>query len=177
MKEEVFPTTIWVEDVDIDSEHWSKVCIDWSKAHIGVKVSNHGGYQSEPHLHLEKPFKKILKVIMEHVKELINDVDALKFNGLWFNINRYLDYNEMHMHVDYFTGDITTGCLYLRVPNDSGLFIAEDPRPLNLGSDRIFVTPKTGRLTLFPTWLKHAVLPNLNKTEMRISMAFNIGIK
>ena len=32
---------------------------------------------------------------------------------------------------------------------------------------------KEGKLILFPSWLKHGVQPNLNKTESRISVSFN----
>mgnify|MGYP003124782709 FL=1 len=36
--------------------------------------------------------------------------------------------------------------------------------------------PKEGQLLLFPSWVEHFVKPNLNKTQERISIAFNIGV-
>jgi len=177
MKEEIFATTIWMKDIDIDPEYWAKVCVDWSLTHEGVTKSNHSGYQSEESLHLQEPFKDILQVIMNSIREQAINRNDLIFSAMWCNINRYMDINTLHGHANYLLKDVLSGCLYLRVPSNSGMIGLEDPRTLNLGSDHMCYMPNSRMLMLFPMWLRHRVLPNLNKDELRISLAFNIGIK
>ena len=45
-----------------------------------------------------------------------------------------------------------------------------------VNSENWYMTALTGRLLMFPSWLKHNVTPNLTK-EYRISLSFNASIK
>jgi uncharacterized protein (TIGR02466 family) len=106
---------------------------------------------------------------------------------MWININNYKDTNLVHNH----PGSEISGVYYVKVPENSGCIVFRHPasselnhyyyNTMNLGEREWdsytashWEMPVTERvLYLFPSWLNHYVSPSHNKTEERISLAFN----
>jgi len=104
---------------------------------------------------------------------------------MWFNINLYKDSNVSHGHF----GDDISGVYYIKTPNECGNIIFEHPIKdiydyyhldvenrveVNTYNARTWWFPSEVKmLYLFPSWLNHSVEINKNKTEERISIAFN----
>ncbi len=111
----------------------------------------------------------------------------------WANVNSTGHGNEFHTH----PGCFWSGTYYVddggigEDPSLGGEFEIQDPRGvapamyaprlafnvpggLAVGSSET-ISPKAGRLLLFPAWLSHAVRPYLGQRQ-RISIAFNLSI-
>ena len=150
-----------------------------------AKISNLTGYQSN-NLDLSQP---IIKDLIEKLNKSVEDYcDELKINGnlklsnVWVNINRYKDSNIIHRH----PSSIISGVFYINTPNNCGdiSFITNDnideywspndKKEYNQYNSPSWDIPaRENFCVLFPSWLKHMVKPNFNKTENRISMSFN----
>lgn len=108
--------------------------------------------------------------------------------GVDFNANIFAtemlrgDRHDTHTHPNC----ILSGILYLQVPLGSADLVFHDPRPFrkvkcfppnnrsNLGSPTIQITPKTGMLVMWESWLEHQVLIN-RSDEGRIALVFNLS--
>ncbi len=103
----------------------------------------------------------------------------------WANLNRRGDYNRSHTH----SGNHWSGVYYV----DPGEAVADrplsgtieliDPRPAvnvydipNVPQVSTWtIRPEAGMMLLFPSWLRHGVLP-YEGTKERLTVAFNIRI-
>ena len=155
--------------------------------------SNIGGWQSGYDL-LSWPGPEI-----ELLKKWINDAfgEIMKVEAgpepfncrlsvtAWANLNRRGDYNRSHIH----GGNHWSGVYYVE-PGDevadrplSGTIELIDPRPAVTVYDIPGITqvstwtihPEAGMMLLFPSWLRHGVLP-YEGTKERLTIAFNIRI-
>ena len=101
---------------------------------------------------------------------------------MWVNINGYKDYNQEHFHPYY----IISGIYYVNVNDQSGelklhkndslhlMSLINTTKEFNLfTSNSYLIKPKNNMLILFPSWIKHSVMPNLSQ-EKRISIAFDL---
>ena len=180
-------------DTNIDNKKFIKYCISIKNNDKGRTISNQGGYQSNS-LDLSDT---ILEPLITQITELLSyytNECAFKNNLLyeiqfmWMNINSYKDTNVSHIHPNC----LFSGVYYVKVPKEAGNIVFLHPQLELLSYDwkdefksklvennsQIWkMSVKEGRLYLFPSWLRHSVLPNLNKEEDRISIAFNIGLK
>lgn len=154
----------------------------------GRKVSNFGGYQSKDLDIADKNLSTFIKLIEEQSNifaESIGIKSNLKIQNMWLNINCYKDSNLGHIHGD----SILSGVYYIDVPKDSGEIHFRPPSAIFLPlfwpdknikqftpftSSYWEIFPRKNQLLIFPSWLEHAVKPNMNKTKKRISVAFNI---
>jgi len=156
-----------------------------------VKKSNVGGYHSPDLSKDEKEFQEFLEEITNEANSLIKHYgfnNELIVSNFWLNVNGYKDYNETHTH----PGSILSGVYYVDVPKNSGEIIFENGEknlissfwnnltvknytPLN--SVKHLYKPKNNLLLIFPSWLSHYVLPNLNEKQKRLSISFNFEIK
>jgi uncharacterized protein (TIGR02466 family) len=92
------------------------------------------------------------------------------------NVNKFGDYNAPHYHAL----SALSGVLYIQCDGGSNIEFTQDtlknhyPFWTNseLFADKFQLYPKQGRLIIFPSWIKHSVLPN-ESNEERISIAFN----
>jgi uncharacterized protein (TIGR02466 family) len=110
----------------------------------------------------------------------------------WFNINRRGDYHNLHNHPrSYLSGTyyiampehtVTGGSDSTRDDLNPGAISFFDPRgAVNMSAiakdgeiDPEFrLTPAPGTILLWPSFMQHAVHPNLSD-EMRISLSFNV---
>ena len=185
MIDDIFKTGIYWTDLKLDTKSILKTCISYSKKHNSVKVSNRGGYQSNDLL-TDSGYSKIFTSILHHAEEynkLLGYKNNRTINVAWFNINSYKDYNVEHSH----PGCTMSGVFYVSTPKDCGdiQFLAPNYNELELNNSAdSMLTPYTfrtytmpaieNRLYIFPNTLRHAVLPNMNKEEKRVSISFNL---
>lgn len=154
-----------------------------------VTKSNMGGYQSDE-LNLKEPVLQplldcILNETSNYHKHFDVDVSHAYVNNMWININGYKDYNMEHIH----PGALYSGVYYVHTPKDSGHieFIRPDSFLMDsnwynmkrhkwnfLNSNKWWLPSETHNGYIFPSYYKHRVQPNLNKTEERYSISFNI---
>lgn len=138
---------------------------------------------------ISSSFQSLENSINSHVKKFIKqldyDVDArsLKMTQCWVNIMGEKSFHTSHAH----PLSVLSGTFYVDVPKNASSIKFEDPRlPLFMNTPAvkekakltnqrfIEVTPSSGYVILFESWLKHEVPMNLAKKD-RISISFNYG--
>ena len=97
----------------------------------------------------------------------------LKLSSLWVNVMPKDCYHAFHAHPN----SIVSGTYYLKVPKGSAILRLEDPRSgLFMASParkiQMDLTPKSGEVIFFESWLKHEVPPH-DSSDSRISVSFN----
>jgi uncharacterized protein (TIGR02466 family) len=177
-----------------------RVILERERQDEGVHHSNLGGWQSSWDLEQwgGEPVRRLLDAARELATRLTSDRSgravriAWKTNA-WANINRRGHGNEFHTH----PGCYWSGTYYVddggigEDPSLGGEFEMQDPRgvapamyaPLlgfavpggqSAGASEL-ISPKSGQIVLFPSWLAHAVRPYRGERE-RISIAFNFSL-
>ena len=156
----------------------------------GVRVSNTGGWQSEPDLFdWQEPQVQTLAAELDRaIQQFVSFGQAapvqLKIRRAgWANVNRAGDYNSLHNHPQQHLAAV----YYVKAPPPGsqgapdGLLELRDPRPAAgiLGHPILFsaypqrIAPEPGMLVMFPAWVDHMVHPHHGPDE-RISLAINI---
>jgi len=187
MISDIFKTPIYETNIKIDNENLITFITTLSETTHGVKRSNIGGWQSDNLIEVSEVFE-ISKTIKMHsfaFSSLLGLTISNTLSNIWTNINRYKDYNREHIH----PGSKLSGVYYIKVPKNSGDIYFINPSAkycaLTFGANynplydtgyafTNHITPIEGKLIIFPSWVEHGVLPNMNKTETRISLSFNI---
>ena len=185
-----FPTLIWQADLpdsqkSVLSEMKESVLSIKEKNPDGVKKTNYGGWQSKDYKSFSDKFKLIGNKLNETIKTCAEQIGVPELNlkNYWININRYGDYNTVHNH----RGAILSGVFYIDVPDENmgniNFFRDDDINyylpPLekynNFTGEKATYTPKSGRVLIFPSWLRHSV-DGSKSEKQRISMSFNYGV-
>ena len=166
----------------------------------GTQHSNLGGWQSSWDMEFwgGPSLKRVLDAARELADRLTVDRQgkpvkvSWKIN-CWANVNRCGHGNEFHTH----PGAFWSGTYYVDdggIGDDPGLggeFEVQDPRGVgpamyapmltfagpdgaSLGASQT-LTPRSGMIMMFPSWLQHAVRPYRGSGK-RISIAFNLSI-
>lgn len=179
-----FCTPIWITDLTLDISNLVSTIKSIQLKNPGRIVSNVGGWQSDDfvidttlefeHLH---NLTRIIQNSIDNISTQIDPVIRLSLDNLWLNINSHSNYNTPHYH----SGSALSGVVYIKCVPGSNIEFIQDTNmihyPLStkseLFTDRFQLFPKEGRLIVFPSWLKHSVLPNETNDE-RISISFNI---
>lgn len=187
---EIFVTSVFKRKLCLNIDVLRKQILKHIKKRInkGLSVSNIGGQQySIKDLFLEELENSILENASLYLEHLGYIKKELNISTIWANINGYKDFNLQHNHGT----SILSGVYYLDVPENSGNLVFVNPAIEMLGlqddflaskhttftSSKCTMIPNEDDLFLFPSWLNHYVLPNLNKTKKRVSLAFNIDYK
>lgn len=162
-------------------------------AEPGVRISNKGGWQSKTDL-LDWPLQEIatlkgwivdavrvMAALSPTLRERAPGTSVFKVYG-WANVNRTHDYNLLHVHPD----SHWSGVYYVDAGDagSAGAIQFNDPRPMarampvpGFNFDRaLTVTPASGLMLLFPSWLEHWVMPYTGTRE-RVSIAFNCTLR
>ena len=124
--------------------------------------------------------------IDNYVKEVMNPRDDLEFyiTQSWLNYTKLGGSHGMHTHQN----SMISGVFYLSSSKGNGLsFFDPNMRikrilkiesslenPSQWSGEVITAGLDTNKLVLFPSWLDHAVKPNLTQTSTRLSLAFNV---
>jgi uncharacterized protein (TIGR02466 family) len=159
----------------------------------GTTLSNVGGWQSEPDVmdwqvpeleRLREWIHRAFGSIMGRELGTTNFKSRYVVTG-WANINEYGDYNRSHTHPNHHW----SGVYYVDIgkPDQSvgpnGVIEYIDPRPaigvLDLpgitSSGTWTLMPEPGLMLMFPSWLRHSVLPYFGESS-RITIAFNLRV-
>jgi|TARA_R100000149_G_C5825136_1_gene102874 uncharacterized protein (TIGR02466 family) len=187
---EVFKYEMYHAKLNLDLDDLQKFSFNLQKNNKGRVRSNIGGWQSNnlPETDYEE-YKNINKLKNEILKHL--DIFSKNFNinkkltlsNLWININGYKDSHMVHLHPN----SILSGVFYIKTPKNSGSLSFHNPcedfaegifkgnvSSYNTKNCSIwYFEPQENMLFLFPSFLKHSVGPNMNKTEKRIALSFN----
>jgi uncharacterized protein (TIGR02466 family) len=159
-----------------------------------AQVSNVGGWQSEPDImnwpvpemaQLSQWINQAYRMIMG--RELgTNDFKSRYEIAGWANINESGHYNRTHIHSDHHW----SGVYYVDCGrpdpkvSPNGAIEIVDPRsavgvlqlPNSQRASGIWeLQPEPGTMLLFPSWLRHSVLPYFGDGP-RISVAFNLRV-
>lgn len=140
-------------------------------------------------LHQRKEFLELKKDIDLNARRFAEDTIGIDFNnltmtGMWSNIHSNYSSHHSHTHPNSFL----SGVLYLRIPaaTQAGNISFTDPRSAKnmtyadfykstcVSNRNIYITPVTGMLLLFPSWLEHSTDIFISSAqETRISLSFN----
>jgi len=188
---DIFKIGIYRVELKIDNNQLIKYSHDLQKYSKGEAVtnSNKGGFHSKDLTSHgkynvdSKILKTLIKNINTHVNKYAKELgySNTSLDNIWCNINYYKDYNDIHSH----PGAKISGVYYVKTPKDCGDITFYSPsfrevQQAELGGKNNHYTSQTwwlpaveGLLYLFPSYLLHTVMPNLNKNEERISYSFN----
>ena len=185
IKEQFFPTTIYAKDIHLDNETLSNNIVNWSQQDPGVKKTNMNGWHSKPEMHLKSEYQQLVQELYKMQEEIYQEewLDRQpKLGNMWANINYPGGYNRPHVHPNC----LFSGVYYVKANKNSGVFVANDPRPgiqtimpirksgrppKHLWRE-VHLEPIPGRIIMFPAWLWHCVEPN-QSNDIRISISFN----
>ena len=183
---DIFKVPVYSTQLDLDIKKIQLLCNEHHQNNQGNFVSNIGGYQSYSLMYYPTDLRPLIDEIESHSNKFSEEFLSTKqvLSNIWININRYKDSNKSHFHA----GADISGVYYVKTPDDCGKIAFEHPaidvldyyyspepsKEFNEYNSQIWWKPAVeNRLYLFPSWLKHHVEPNLNKTEERVSISFN----
>ena len=180
---DLFPKTIGVTQL----QSLTPALIEKAKELIDIGVIYHmegdGGYTTEQQLLNKAIFtdvkREILQLCREFAEAHSHIIDNVAICNSWGNIVNYGDSIRHHSH----TNSYISGTFYLsegtpfNIINDDaqrlfGFIPALRPGNNHRAMESFNVDPKPGRLILFPSNLRHMVLPSRSR-EPRYSIAFN----
>ena len=197
----LFATPLYSADLNLNLKNLKDFCKKHQqKNKTGEQKSNNGGYQSNFILPHKGPLDPLIKEIETNAnifaQQFLNKKVTQKIESIWINSNLYKDTNRIHSH----PGSAISGVYYVKTPSECGQIIFEHPagraleyymesidslpgRRNELASEeynsfnsfRTGLKPTENTLYLFPSWLMHYVESNMNETEERISISFNIS--
>lgn len=179
----LFATPIWIFDTD-ENRLGNREILDFMQngkfgAPSKNQRSNRIGARYEFDFMKDLP-KSITQYFIQCLKQVIKD-DFLISIESWINLHGYGGYNISHIHPGY----LLSGVYYVKAGVGSGSLVLEDPRPqTRYAANHVFlkhidpnseikITPKEGKLILFPSWLSHRVTENQD-TEDRVSISINV---
>jgi len=190
MIEDIFPTPFYNVDLNCNILEMQSYCLDMMSKDDGRAISNMGGWQSKNLNGVHMPLNELFEDIEIHGNIFAKKVHLKKsvsIENIWININGFKDYNVLHSHTHTFF----LGVFYVKCPEDCGNIVLHHPTESThqydwqgnnfekLGRYSYgIINPKSieNKMYIFPSWLQHDVTPNLNKTEKRISIAFNLKV-
>ena len=186
--EHIFTTPIGIDHLSIDNISLEKFCRDSVAAASGHP--NQSGPLDLTALELQPLLNEIsdrLKVIHEQLG--FNPKTKFRIKKAWANINNSNPINLPHCHptsvfsaVYYVKGAGVpeNGNLVLLSPLDTIIqyAIPEEHKVYNnfFNSWHCTLTPETGKLLMFPSWIMHSVSTNKLENSDRISIAIDADI-
>ena len=127
-----------------------------------------------------KPFLDYLNLIVNLYSQESN-IAYKKLEKFWIQ-----DYQTSHSHgLHCHPLSTISGTYYIRANSYSGNLKFHNPNPYmdmevplnpNIQQTYYNIKPKKGLLVLFPSWLKHEILPSFNKDVIRTSFSFNYSL-
>ena len=176
---EIFPVPIYEVKLGLDTEKIQSYFEEYQSVHDSADKSNVGGYQSHD-IQLNNPIlQPLIAKLVYHSSNFRGNTQVIA--NMLFNINQYKDSNASHIH----PFSVYSGVYYITTPENCGAIQFEHPAQDLLmywgtiakgesASSSICKYPAIeDTLYIFPSWLKHSVLPNKNQEEKRISISFN----
>jgi len=180
-----FPTLIYAQDVNLNTQQLANDIIVWSKQDEGMKKTNVNGWHSQTNMHELPQFKPLVDELFKMTSEVFKQEHLdrePRLGNMWANINYQGGYNKPHIHPN----SLFSGVYYIKAEPNSGKLICNDTRPgiqtvmpvrkpgqppKHLWRE-VHLDPKVNRILMFPAWLWHSVEPN-QSNDIRISVSFN----
>ena len=183
-----FPSVVWSCDLDLDNDVLSsyvyeKIQQELTTPTLGKPKKSWESVSLVVEENAEA--QKLVDNLNEKMYSICNEVDLVpvQLYDIWANMNPPGVSNVLHDH----TGTTFSGVYYVQAEEGQGdlVFERHDGGERAMGPMQILkenpfnartVTYKsrTGRLYIFPSWLKHRVDENKTDTA-RISISFNYG--
>ena len=188
-----FSTPIWVSSIDnhqeINTELEKFIYIEKNKDPHGSIKSNVKGWHSKQFDLHNKSLEKFLTSIKPKIEEVILDMgwdiqnQIVKITSMWSIVNKKDSFNERHHHGNsdlsaayYVCADEDSGDIVFYDPRQSFMFSHPEAEKVNdLNAQVKSISPKSGRLVLFPSYLDHSVQPSKSNND-RIVISFNISL-
>jgi uncharacterized protein (TIGR02466 family) len=201
-KRTYFPTTIFQIDVaepEKLNDHLLKTIYgERERDQKGISRSNFtelGGWHSHNDLHKDSSYADLVGQIDAATDRMCDEMGydpsrRLKIGTMWSVINPPGASNRAHVH----PGCLWSGVYYIQTPEDCGRIEFIEPRTMHLMNQprykpnakrqreywtKVRFPPQSGRMIIFPSWLYHAVDPNMSKEEgdaaNRIIVSFNLN--
>jgi uncharacterized protein (TIGR02466 family) len=181
---DLFPKTIAVADLTTLTPDLIAKAIDHIDLTSGNPVAGDGGFTSDQQLLERVMFREVKQEILALCREFANAyshiIEDIHICNSWGNVVRQGDTIRMHRHSNsYISGSfyLTDGSPFNIVDAERtslfGGFLPELRQDGNFRSMESFnISPKPGRIILFPASLMHSVLVG-KSTQPRYSIAFN----
>lgn len=187
---DLFSVPLYSTFLNVDNNALESFALSERDNNPGRKLSNIGGWQSQDyHDPLPEELQELFGIIGDNCNYFAAQIRLLPpiIQNVWININGHKDFNALHTHphstfsgVYYVKGSTNHGKLNFRHP-ESEMIMAygwQDPvitehNRYNSGLYSYDIEP--GLLYIFPSWIRHEVMPNLTHDE-RISISFNYKI-
>ena len=188
-----FSTPVWASQIDdyenINSELKNFIYSQKENDPKGTLKSNINGWHSKmfdlQNISLSGFLNSLKPKIEEAIKDMGWDVinQIVKITSMWSIINKKDSFNERHHHGNsalsaayYVNADQQSGDIVFYDPRQSFLFSHPEAAKLNnLNAQIKSISPKSGMLVLFPSYLDHSVHPS-KSMEDRIVISFNISL-
>lgn len=188
----VFPTPIWYDDLQILDDELDSIkdfCLYYEKNEPKKIVSNVNGYQSQS-LEFKENYpdnlKRLLYSFQDSMIECLRQMESpvtIELSNFWINVNRGTDFNTLHNHprsslsgVFYVHAEDSEAYLRFFRTSNEGFLYDQFKVKNHLLDEYVKVTPRSRKLLIFPSWIKHDVMPG-KPGSLRISIAFNSNIK
>jgi len=180
---EIFTIPVFSTKTSLDNKKILEFCLEQERSSPGRIVTNSGGWQSNEIKNPPPELKDLFDLIIDSSKHVCNflQINHLqKIDSAWININRYRDFNWTHSH----PFGMLSGVYYVKTPQYCGDIVFENlhfesvylsiQQQNKYNSKACLMPSEEGVLYIFPSWLFHKVIPNMNMDEERVSISFNI---
>jgi len=184
-------TQLWPTPLYIGNEKVPDNLLDYCKSVPYDRMNSKNGDMSIDKYVLDDLPDLKKKLALHCNTYLAKDLSVSKNSNFYF-LNSWIvkhhkgDYAQSHLH----TNSMISGVYYVNVPKDSGNIIFQKENTnifypninvefneINtINSKEYTIDVEEGMVLLFPSWLLHSVLENLND-ETRYSLAFNLFVK
>ena len=190
----VFSTPIWgflVKDYEKLNINMLEYIKELQKSDPeGVNKSNVFGWHSKGFDMNDKKVSYFFESIKPNIDNILIDMgwddlnNKINITSAWSIINKKNASNERHIHSNSYISAV----YYVSAPKNCGDILFHDPRQAKiirkpntikanqLNAEVVNITPQSGLLVLFPSYLYHSVAKN-NSDEERIIISFNIDIQ
>ena len=155
----------------------------------GVKKSNLLGWHSKDFNMKDEMVLNFFDSIKPNINSALIDmgwddpINKINITSAWSIINKKNASNARHIHSNSYISAV----YYVSAPTNCGDILFHDPReariirkpnkikPNKLNAEVVNITPQSGLLVLFPSYLHHSVDINTSNEE-RIVISFNIDL-
>ena len=186
----LFGVPVQICDLNIDNESLTSYCYKIKESTQSRIMSNEGGWQSDELNLQDLELLPLIESLKNVIKPYINQCGfktnlEYKLDNMWININGFKDFNKPHTHPKC----LFSGVYYVKTPKNCGDIVLNNPANnltydwshnyknelTTINSFSWTLPSEKGKMFIFPSWVYHYVMPNLNEKEDRISIAFNIA--
>ncbi len=187
-EEEIFPTTIWVHDLEPGkAERMNRQLFHDLDRLTAPRPNLQPGqnWQTDQILHELEEFSELVEVLTGASQNVLDrmevDHEGFEITACWANISPRGAAHPPHFHPNNFL----SGVYYVQVAPGADSITFHEPRPqVDIVAPHVkryskYTAPhykvqvRPGRLVMFPAWLTHSVQRNEND-NLRISISFNI---